>query len=107
MDKRKLIKELTHFVKNVNKDYKIKEVYLFGSRARGRPKKDSDADLIIISGDFRGMSFFQRGAAMYNYWNLPLSVDFLCYTPEEFESLRKRVSIVREAIASGILISSY
>jgi len=50
------------------------------------------------------MDFFQRGAIMYNYWDLRLPVDFLCYSPEEFNQLRKRVSIVSEAIREGIEI---
>jgi len=32
-------------------------------------------------------------------------VDFLCYTPEEFEKLRKRISIVSVALKTGIEIN--
>jgi len=31
-------------------------------------------------------------------------VDFLCYTPEEFEEKRKEISIVRLAIKEGVVI---
>jgi len=31
-------------------------------------------------------------------------VDFVCYTPEEFERLRKQVSLVRDAVAEGLEI---
>jgi hypothetical protein len=31
-------------------------------------------------------------------------VDFICYTPEEFEKLKKEVSIVSEAFKEGIEI---
>jgi hypothetical protein len=31
-------------------------------------------------------------------------VDFICYTPEEFEKLKKEVSIVSEALKEGIEI---
>jgi hypothetical protein len=33
-----------------------------------------------------------------------LSADFICYTPEEFEKLKKEVSIVSEALKEGIEI---
>jgi len=50
------------------------------------------------------MSFFERGAAMYNYWDLKMPVDFICYTEEEFNTLRKKISIVKEALKNGIII---
>jgi len=31
-------------------------------------------------------------------------VDFLCYTPEEFEEKRKEISIVRQALKEGVVI---
>ena len=39
---------------------------------------------------------------MYDYWNLDYPVDFLCYTPEEFEKKKKEISIVKEAVKEGI-----
>jgi len=93
-------------VKKLGKDYNIDRIILFGSMAVGKPNKDSDIDLVIVSKDFEGMNRIQRGASMYNYWPWLIPVDFLCYTPEEFESLKSRVSIVKEAVDSGILIHS-
>ena len=29
-------------------------------------------------------------------------MDILCYTPEEFEKLKKRIGIVQEAVKEGI-----
>ena len=37
-------------------------------------------------------------------WPLDLPADFICYTPEEFEKLKKEVSIVSEALKEGIEI---
>lgn len=105
MGGRKSIKEkLKDFKKNLNREMKIKEMILFGSRANGKARKESDVDLIIVSPNFRNLDFFQRGAKMYDFWDIDLPVDFLCYTPEEFENLKKRVTIVREANKSGIII---
>ncbi len=104
MDKGKYLKELKKFVGRLSKDFEIKEIILFGSRASGTEKEDSDIDLIIVSPDFEGMNFFERGANMYDYWDLMIPVDFICYTEKEFNLLKKRVSLAREALENGIII---
>ena len=105
MDRRKNIKHrLINFKKNVSKDLPISRMYFFGSRATGKSHKYSDIDLIIVSPKFNKLDFFKRGAKMYDYWNLNYPVDFLCYTPEEFNKLRKQITIVREAVENGIEI---
>jgi hypothetical protein len=38
-------------------------------------------------------------------WTMDYPVDFLCYTPEEFEEKRSEISIVRHAINEGIAIA--
>lgn len=89
------------FRKNLEKDFFIDRIILFGSRATGEAGRDSDVDLIIISKDFEGKDHFERSAKMYDYWDSELPVDFLCYTPEEFKKLDKQVSIVSKARKSG------
>jgi len=41
---------------------------------------------------------------MYDYWELDLPVDFLCYTPKEFDKLKNKITIVKEAVENGIEI---
>lgn len=77
----------------------------FGSRVSGKPHRDSDIDLIIVSPAFRGIGFRWRATKMYDYWTLRMPVDFLCYTPEEFNRLKKQQTIVREAVENGIEIT--
>jgi predicted nucleotidyltransferase len=77
---------------------------LFGSRARGNSTRWSDFDLVIVSSYFEGMSTFHRSVGFRKYWDLDYPVDFLCYTPTEFQRLKNQVSIVREAIENGIEI---
>jgi hypothetical protein len=43
---------------------------------------------------------------MYDFCDLNYPVDFLCYTPEEFNKLKKEVSIVSEALKEGVEIES-
>jgi len=104
MDKRKSMNIIKEFVNKLKEDYSIKKVIFFGSRAIGKNHKDSDIDLIIVSDDFEGMNRIERGASMYNYWPWLIPVDFICYTTKEFNALKKRISIVKEALENGIII---
>lgn len=99
-----LTNRLKLFKERVSMDLPIRKLILFGSRASGKVRKDSDVDLIVVSPKFKSMDFFKRGAKMYDYWDLRMPVDFLCYTPEEFKKLSKQITIVSEAIKTGIEI---
>jgi len=102
--KRDLLKKLAEFKRKVNRDMHLSNMIFFGSRAIGKQHRYSDIDLIIVSSVFRNMSFFKRGAKMYDYWTLRAPVDFLCYSPEEFRKLSRQTTIVKEAIREGIRI---
>ena len=45
------IEEITEKVKPIAKKYNLKEVYLFGSYARGEAREESDVDLLYIKKD--------------------------------------------------------
>ena len=77
-------------------------MYFFGSRATGKPHKWSDVDLVVVSKHFRGKGLLERSPPLYINWDIDYPVDFLCYTPEEFKRLQKRISIVSEAVKTGI-----
>ena len=100
----KIIQQLKEFKRNSKKTFGIDKIILFGSAAKGKMNEHSDIDLILVSEKFRGQSFFKRAIGLYDYWNLDYPVDFLCYTPEEFEKKKNRVTIVREAVLEGIEI---
>ena len=105
MGGRKSINEqLSLFKTKLNKGLPVNKMILFGSRAKGKCGRDRDVDLIIVSPKFKKLDFFERGAKMYDYWDLNYPVDFLCYTPEEFNKLKKQITIVREAVKEGIEI---
>lgn len=105
MGKKESLKiRLKKFKKDISKYYPIQRLILFGSRVNGKPGRDSDVDLIVVSSKFKNLNFFKRGAKMYDYWELDYPVDFLCYTPEEFKKLSKQITIVREAVREGIEI---
>ncbi len=102
MDKKKskLIKKLKEF----KKQNKINKMYLFGSMASGKMHKWSDVDLIVVANRFKGKGLLDRSPNLYMKWDLNYPVDFLCYTPEEFNKLKKQITIVREAVEHGIEI---
>jgi predicted nucleotidyltransferase len=101
MDKKeaeRIIQKIKEFKKKIG----VEKIIIFGSFARGEFKEDSDIDLILIGKKFRGKDPFKRSKGLWLKWDLGLPVDFLCYTPEEFEELKKKVSIVSEAVREGI-----
>ncbi len=85
-------------------DHSIDKMYLFGSRATGKVKRDSDVDLLVVSKDFKGKRKLKRAPSLYLKWNLKYPVDFICLTPQEFNQKKKEVGIVQEAVKRGIQI---
>lgn len=81
-------------------------VILFGSRARGGARPDSDADLMLVSPAFEGKSLTERASPLYLAWDSDIPADFVCYSPAEFERLRRQVSLVRVALDEGIEIAA-
>ncbi|MEK6872950.1 MAG: nucleotidyltransferase domain-containing protein [Nanoarchaeota archaeon] len=104
MGRKKHIELLKNFKNKLSKKVSIKKMILFGSRASGKPHRWSDFDLIIVSNNFNNVNSLNRGLGFYDYWDLDYPVDFLCYTPEEFNKLKKQITIVREAVETGIEI---
>ncbi len=104
MGRKEDMKFLKDFKKRLLKKIDVEKMILFGSRAWGDIRDDSDFDLVIVSKDFEGKKSRKRAREVYDYWDLDYAVDFLCYTPEEFEKLSKRVSIVSQAVEEGIEI---
>ena len=102
MDKRtaRLVQQLREF-KQRNK---ISKLYLFGSAASGKTRTSSDVDLLVVAKRFRGKGLLERAPSLYMDWDLEYPVDFLCYAPEEFNKLRKQITIVKEAVERGIEI---
>jgi len=73
------------FQEELNK-YNIhpEKIILYGSYAKGKPREDSDIDLIVISRDFEDMNLRERleilGLAAGNILE---PIEALGYTPEE------------------------
>lgn len=96
-----LIRELRAFRRKVSRRYPIDRMFLFGSRARGDARRDSDVDLIVVSDIFRRKNAVDRAYLMRLEWDLEYAVDFLCYTREEFRTYAKRPGFVRQVLREG------
>ena len=96
-----LIQQLRSFRRKVSKRYPIHRMLLFGSRARGEGRRDSDVDLIVVSDVFRRKNAVDRACMMRLEWDLDYPVDFLCYTRAEFRVYAKAPGIVRQALQEG------
>ena len=101
-----MIPALREFRKRVAKKYGIERMILFGSQVSGKKRRGSDVDLLIVA---RRKEKLRLMSELYHEWHsvqkMNYPVDFVCYTPEEFERLRKQVSLVRDAVAEGLEIA--
>ena len=97
-------RDLNKFKNRVKKKFKLDKIILFGSRARGDFFLDSDVDLIIVSEDFKDKFFTSRMSDILEFWDAPVDLEPLCYTPEEFKKKKKQIGTVRQALKEGIEI---
>jgi len=102
MDKKK--SQVISKLKQFKKQNQIDKMYWFGSRVAGKPHRWSDIDLVVVSKTFRGKGLLQRAPPLHLKWNLNYPVDLLCYTPQEFNKLKKQITLVRQAVREGIEI---
>ena len=104
MVQKKDLEIVKKFKKKLSKKIPVKKIILFGSRATGKTHKWSDFDVVIVSDDFEGKKSYERGQGFYDYWGYDYPVDFLLLTPEEFEKLKNKITIVKNAVEEGIEI---
>lgn len=64
----------------------VQRVSLFGSFAQGRRDLFTDLDILVVMDT--SMSFVERLRFLYSKVNVPVDLDMLCYTPQEFQSLK-------------------
>ena len=100
----KIMKEIRNFVSKANIKFKLYEVILFGSRARGDFMIHSDVDIILVSKSFEKLKFSDRINEIIGYWQGDVDLEVICYTPREFEIKKKQIGIIRKAVSEGIKI---
>lgn len=64
---------LVERINNILEKYPIQKAYLFGSRARGDNKKDSDVDILVELSKMIGLQFYKLRLELED--NLGVNVD--------------------------------
>ena len=67
---------------------RVKNAYIFGSRATGRNRGNSDLDLILVADS--KLPFHHRRDDFEDLFDLVPELDLLVYTPQEFQNLTER-----------------
>ena len=96
--------EVKSFLENVKKKFTPQHVYVFGSRATGRARPDSDWDFIIVSEKFSGVDGYRRAVEVYRLSTGDFAFDVLCFTPEEFEAKKAEPSLVQQSLENNELV---
>ena len=99
---KRITKEIIESIKKFKKEIGAEKIVIFGSYATGKAGENSDIDLILVSSRFRGKDFHSRFQGLWLKWRMDMPVDFIPYTPEEFERLGKRPTIVKHALEEGV-----
>jgi predicted nucleotidyltransferase len=100
----KTIRILKEFKNKIKKRINLKCLILFGSRARGNAREDSDFDIILVSEDFNGQKSYKRPVDFYIDWNEDYNTDIICLTPKELSVKRKQIGIIKNAMKEGVEI---
>ncbi len=95
---------LGEIVDRIRKTISPERIILFGSRARGQPRNNSDYDLLVIQESDKPR--YERSIPLYPALaDLPAEVDILVYTPQEVrEWSAVPEAFVTTAIREGKLI---
>lgn len=110
MDRVRARKEIINeYARNLSRKIKIEKVILFGSAARGKLKKDSDLDIIILSDDLKAMDFLKRLEMLSHVQGMSentasVPMDILGYTPAEFRQISRDSVVLAEAKKNGKVI---
>ncbi len=97
-------KELKQFVTDIRKAFTDAEILLFGSRAKGTSRSDSDYDLIIVSKGFKSIPFVNRAYHVWIKSNANIAADLICYSPDEMHTLAKTSTITQDALKHAVAI---
>lgn len=78
--------------------FQPEDVILFGSRVQGIAHDESDLDVIVVSEFFKNVPQHERFPLVRKKIRTRYSIDYLCYTPDEFERMKTRSSVLEGAL---------
>lgn len=95
--------DIDALIERIAEDFGPDRIILFGSRARGEAREDSDTDLLVVL-EFEGSNYI-KAAEIYARARPIFDVDIIVHRPED---IRKRFEmgdpIVRDAIEHGRVV---
>lgn len=97
--------ELTRFAGRLRDRVGAERVLLFGSRARGQARTDSDYDIIVVSAQFADVEIARRATGLRELWYRSGGdgpMDLICRTPEEFALARQRITLVAAVLPEAL-----
>lgn len=96
------------YLKNIPDNIKIDGVFLFGSYATGKARKNSDLDLIVLSPNFKNISFIKRLEMLSKFRKSKATrltpMDIIGYTSEEFKKIGEESLVLQKAKKEGKMI---
>lgn len=102
-DRQAIAERLRAFVRDLSSAFRIKQVYLYGSFARGEIHEGSDIDIVVI-GDFKER-FIERIGLVLDLTDLP--IEPLVYTEAEFQQmLESQNPFIKEIAEKGLKLMS-
>jgi len=96
-------KEIQKIVQQIKEKYKPEKIILFGSFAWGRPKENSDVDLIVIKKTRE--RFARRLMRIAEVIKSSLGTEVLVYTPKEWQkALEEENYFIKEIAKKGKVV---
>ena len=96
-------KEIEKIIGQIEDKYQPEKIILFGSYASGRPKKNSDVDLVVIKQTRE--RFVRRLMRMAEIVRSSLGTEILVYTPKEWQdALREENYFIKEIAKNGKVV---
>ncbi|MFH1477298.1 MAG: nucleotidyltransferase domain-containing protein [Verrucomicrobiota bacterium] len=93
----KLQSELSRFLPILINQFKSLKIIMFGSFAANEVSEWSDLDLVVVRDT--PLRFLDRSAELIQALQPQVGVDFLVYTPDEWDCLTRENLFVRNEIA--------
>src|SRR6267154_6708122 len=93
---------IRRFAREVGRRFRPEKIYLFGSRAYGKPHADSDVDILVI---MPARNQLDQAVKIELACDPPFPLDILVRTPTNFQRrLAEGDSLLREIVAKGKIL---
>ncbi|HID26999.1 MAG TPA: nucleotidyltransferase domain-containing protein [Methanosarcinales archaeon] len=96
--------QIDDLVQKIIENYHPEKIILFGSYASGNATDDSDLDLLIVKDT--SFPIHKRGREIRKFIKQhPFSLDFIVYTPSEFEKHKSnKMSFLNKVLREGKIL---